>query len=126
MRKTSMILAVALFCAPVFAEDGKARLAKRLWKASIAAVAAGSAMDLQSSFGKHETNSLLANQQGVFSAQSAVLKLAIAGAALGTEEFLLRRHPSVSGYRTGAFLNLAVAGALTGVAIHNYTVPAVH
>jgi hypothetical protein len=120
MQKTSLVLVLALFCAPAFAEDGANRWAKRLWKASIAAVAAGSVMDMQSSLGKHETNGLLANRQGVFSTQGIGLKLAIAGAAVGTQQYLLHKHPAASTYKTGAFINFAVAGALTGVAVHNY------
>jgi hypothetical protein len=115
-----MVLGLALLCSPAFAEDGGSRWGKRLWKASIAAVVAGSAMDIQSSLGKHETNGILANSQGVFSMQGVGLKLAIAGAALGTQQYLVHRHPSASVYKTGAFINFAVAGALGGVAAHNY------
>ena len=122
MQKTSIILAVGLFCAPAFAEDGGGRWTKRIWKASIAAVVAGSAMDMQSSMGKHEINGLLANNQGIFSMQSIALKLAIAGAAVGTQQYFLHRHPSISAYKTGAFINMAIGGMFAGVAIHNYGV----
>jgi hypothetical protein len=120
MAKASLVLLVALFCGPVYAQDGGGRWAKRVWQASIAAVVAGSAVDMQSSLGKHETNGLLANRQGVFSMQGAGLKLAIAGAALGTQHYLVHRHPNASVYKTGALINFAVAGALSGVAVHNY------
>jgi hypothetical protein len=120
MTKISLILLIALFCGAAHAEDGEGRWAKRFWKASIAAVAAGSIMDMQSSLGKHETNGLLANRQGIFSMQGVGLKLVLAGAAVGTQQYLLRRHPAVSGYKTGALINFAVAGTLSGVAIHNY------
>jgi hypothetical protein len=120
MAKTSLVLVVALFCGPAFAEDGGGRFAKRLWRASIAAVAVGSALDMHSSMGKIETNGLLANRQGVFSMQSVGLKLAIAGAAIGTQHYLLHRNPAASSYKTGAWINFAVAGAMSGVAVHNY------
>jgi len=121
MLKTSLVLlVVALLCGPAYAEDAAGRWAKRFWKASILAVAAGSAVDMQSSLGKHETNGLLANRQGVFSVQGIGLKLMIAGAAVGTQQYLLNRHPAASGYKTGALINFAVAGALGGVAVHNY------
>lgn len=120
MKKASLVLSAILFCSPVYAEDGAGRWAKRLWKASIAAVAAGSVVDMQSSLGKREQNGLLANQQGVFSTQGVCLKLALAGAAVGTQHYLLHRHPASAGYKTGALINFAVAGALTGVAVHNY------
>ena len=121
MMKLGLVLFLALFCGSASAQDGDGRWARRFWKASVAAVAAGSIVDIQSSLGKHETNGLLANQQGIFSMQGIGLKLAIAGAAIGTQHYLLRRHPAASGYRTGALINFAVAGALGGVAIHNYT-----
>lgn len=120
MKTTLLILAMAFFCAPAPAQDGGGKWTKRLWKASLAAVAAGTAMDLQSSLGKNETNGLLANRQGLFSAQGVGIKLAIAGAAVGTQQYLMHKHPAISAYKTGALLNFAVAGALSGAAIHNY------
>jgi hypothetical protein len=122
MRKSSLVVVLGLLGAPAFAEDGSGKWAKRLWRASLVAVAAGSAVDMHSSMGKVETNGILANHQGLFSAQSIGLKLAIAGAAVGTQQFLLHKHPTASGYKTGAFINFAVAGALGGVAAHNYNV----
>jgi hypothetical protein len=80
MAKTSLVPLLTLFCGSACAEDGDGHGAKRFWKASIAAVAAGSIVDMQSSMGKHETNGLLANRQGVFSMQRIGLRLAIAGA----------------------------------------------
>ena len=120
MRKTFLVLVMALSCNPMWAEEGGGKWAKRLWKISIAAVTAGSVMDVQSSLGKHETNSLLANRQGVFSLQGMGIKLAIAGAAVGTQHYLVHRYPMTSTYKTGALINFAVAGALGGVAVHNY------
>jgi hypothetical protein len=120
MAKLGLVLMLVLFCGSASAQEGEGRWAKRFWKASIVAVAVGSTLDIQSSLGKHETNGLLANQQGIFSMQGIGLKLAIAGAALGTQHYLLRRYPAVSTYKTGAIINFAVAGALSGVAVHNY------
>lgn len=120
MAKIVLVLLITLCCGSAQAEDGDGRWAKRFWKASVAAVAAGSVLDIQSSLGKHETNSLLANQQGVFSTQGVGLKLAIAGAAIGTQQYMLHRHPAISGYKTGALINFAVAGTLGAVAVHNY------
>ena len=120
MVKSSLVLLVALLGGPAYGEDSGGRWVKRFWKASLVAVAAGSTIDIQSSLGKTETNGLLANKQGIFSAQSIGLKLAIAGAAIGTQQYLLHKHPAISGYKTGALINFAVAGGLTGVAVHNY------
>lgn len=125
MKIPSLILLTTLFASTGFADDGGGRWAKRLWRASIAAVAAGSVVDMHSSLGKHETNGLLANRQGMFSAQGLSIKLAITGAAVGTQHYLLHRKPTANGYKTGALINFAVAGALGGVAAHNYSVRAV-
>lgn len=122
MTKCSLVLILTLLGTPAWAEEGGGKWAKRLWRASLVAVAAGSAVDMHSSMGKIETNGILANRQGLFSAQSIGLKLAIAGAAVGTQRFLLHKHPTTSGYKTGALINFAVAGALGGVAAHNYGV----
>jgi hypothetical protein len=120
MRNILMVLVLVVGCAPAWGEDNGGKWAKRFWKASLAAVAAGSVVDVTSSLGKHETNGLLANRQGVFSMQGIGLKLAITGAAVGTQQYLLHKHPAAAGYKTGAMINFAVAGALSGVAIHNY------
>jgi hypothetical protein len=123
MRRIACVLIVFLVSTSVtLAEDGQGsgKWAKRFWRASIAAVAAGSAVDAQSSLGKHEVNGMLANSHGYFSAQGIGLKLAIVGAAVGTQQYLLHRHPNVSAYKTGAIINFTVAGALGGVAVHNY------
>jgi hypothetical protein len=122
MRMSSLVLLIALWGTPACAEDSGGKWAKRLWRASIAAVIAGSAVDVHSSLGRHETNSLLANRHGVFSAQGIAVKLAIAGAAVGTQHYLLHKHPTVSAYKVGTILNFSVAGALGGVAAHNYSV----
>ena len=124
MKLASWVVVFTLFWGPAshiaFGQEGGGKWTKRLWRASIAAVAAGSAADIHSSLGKPEANGLLANPQGVFSAQGIGLKLAIVGAAVGTQQYLLHKHPTASAYKTGAFINFAVAGALGGVAVHNY------
>ena len=61
---------------------------------------------MQSSFGKPESNGLLANRQGIFSTQGIGLKLALAGAAVGTQQYLLHKHPAAVGYKTGALITL--------------------
>lgn len=121
-RRALLVLAVTLFCFPAFSQEGGDKWPKRLWKASIAAMAAGTLVDIHSSLGKHETNGLLANQQGVFSTQGIGLKLAIAGAAVGVQQYLLHKHPATAGYKTGALVNFAAAGFLGGTALHNYGV----
>lgn len=127
MRKIAILLTFFLFSTAFGrAEEwpangnGNEKLHKRLWRASLAALAAGSAMDIQSSMGKHEVNGMLANHSGTFAAQGIGLKLAIAGAAAGTQHFLLKRNPSGQAYKMGTAINFAVAGTLVGASVHNY------
>lgn len=126
MQKMFLALITVVLCVHASAEDCGEKWPKRLWKASIAAVAAGSVLDVTSSLGKNETNGLLANQQGVFSASGVALKLAISGAALGAQRYLVHRYPGPATYKTGALLNFSVAGALGGAAAHNYAVHTSH
>jgi hypothetical protein len=124
MRNTSVVMVLVtglLLGTPIWGQDtSDGRWPKRLWKASIAAVAAGSVADITSSLGKHETNGILANRQGTFSAQGISLKLAIVGGSFVTQHYLLRKQNGATAYKTGALINFAVAGTLAGVAAHNY------
>jgi hypothetical protein len=48
------------------------------------------------------------------------IKLAITGAAIGAQHYMLHKHPTAPVYRTGALINFAVAGAPGAAAVHNY------
>lgn len=95
----------------------------RLWRASIVAVAAANAMDVHSSWGKHELNPTLAGPDGRFGGQGALLKLGLQGSLLGIEYLFTRHHPSGRLYRALAVLNFGVAAGIGSVAAHNYTIP---
>ncbi|HTX37546.1 MAG TPA: hypothetical protein VME43_21100 [Bryobacteraceae bacterium] len=95
---------------------------KNLWRASLAALAVANALDVQSSWGKHELNATLASPSGNFGAQGALLKLGFQGGLAGVEFLLTRHHPSARLYRALSIINFAAAAGITGVAAHNYTV----
>jgi len=98
---------------------------RTLWGASIAALTATNAMDVQSSWGKHELNPTLANGAGTFGAQGALLKLGLQGSLVGIEYLITRHHPRSSGklYRVFSIVNFGAAAGIAGAAIHNYGVP---
>jgi hypothetical protein len=94
-----------------------------LWKASLAAIAAANAMDVQSSWGKHELNPTLSGPTGNFGAQGALIKLGIQGGLLGAEYLITRGHPSQRLYRALSAINFGAAASTAAVAAHNYTIP---
>ncbi len=98
---------------------------RTLWRASIAALTAANAMDIQSSWGKHELNPTLSNGAGTFGAQGMLLKLGLQGSLVGIEYLITRHHPRSSGklYRALGIINFGAAAGIAGVAIHNYGVP---
>ncbi len=96
---------------------------KSLWRASLVTLAAANAMDVHSSWGKHELNGTLAGSDGRFGGQGALLKLGVVGGFVGIEYLFTRRHPSGKLYRALSFINFGAAAVTAGVAVHNYTVP---
>ena len=95
----------------------------RLWRASVAALSVANALDVQSSWGKHELNSILAGPSGKFGRDGALIKLGVQGGLLGLEYVITRGHPGGRFYRALSFVNFGAAAVIGGVAAHNYTVP---
>ena len=89
-----------------------------IWRASVAALVASSALDAHSSWGKREMNPLLAGPDGRFGTRAVAIKSLITGAALGGQWFMLRHKPSMAKY--AIIGNFGLAGIYTRVAIHNY------
>lgn len=89
---------------------------QRIWIGSICAALAASAVDAATSWGKQESNPLLASQDGTFGTRGLAIKAGIAGALL-LPQWLLRRHKQL---RTGFIVgNFADAAVFTAAAIHN-------
>ena len=95
---------------------------KTLWRVSLASLAVANAMDVQSSWGKHELNPTLSGSTGTFGGQGALIKLSLQGGLMGVEYLLTRGHPSRKLYRALAVLNFGAAGVTGGIAAHNYTI----
>jgi len=94
--------------------DGRA-----LYRWSLVAITAGNAADTYSSWHKPEGNPLLASSGSDFDGRSLVLKAAFLGASLLAERWALHQNPHL--YRTFAWLNFAIAGALGGAVVRNMT-----
>jgi hypothetical protein len=121
-----LLLFVALTGCVLQAQDfanPKPKPGLNFWRASITALGAANAMDVQSSWGKHELNSTLSNNSGTFGAQGALIKLGLQGSLVGIEYLITRRHPSARLYRALGFINFGAAAGIAGVAAHNYGVP---
>jgi hypothetical protein len=88
------------------------------WKASLVALAAGSALDIHSSLGKRELNPLLAGANGQFGAKGIAIKSAITGGAVLGQWLFARKNQRHAKIATVA--NFGMAGLLMGAAKINY------
>jgi hypothetical protein len=95
---------------------------KRIWIASIGANVGANALDVISSWGKHENNPLLRSSNGTFAMKGLAIKSSIIGASM-IPQIMLRDHKELR--RTFAIVNFVSAAAFSGVALHNFTLPAV-
>lgn len=94
---------------------------KKAWAWSAAALMASVAADTASSMGRPELNPLLRGGMGQFNARSAGLKFGIAGALLGSQYLLLKKHPEQAAWATTG--NFAAAGLTSSIAVRNFRLP---
>jgi hypothetical protein len=96
---------------------------RTVWKFSLAALAAANALDVHSSWGKHELNPALAGSgQANFGAQGTLIKAGLQGGLAGVEYLLTRRRPGGRLYRALSVINFGAAAGVGAVAIRNYGV----
>ena len=91
---------------------------KKLWWASVAALAGASVLDTRSSWGRRELNPLLQGPNGRFGARSVEIKSVIVGVGLAFQWVALRHHNQKL-EKPLSIANLAAAGLTTGAAVHN-------
>lgn len=103
---------------PLFQETAPS--GRTLWKVSLFSLAATNALDVHSSWGKHELNPVLAGSNGTFGAHSALIKLGIQGGLMGMEYLLTRGHPTGKLYRALAIVNFGASAGFGAIAVHNY------
>src|ERR1051325_6521299 len=73
--------------------------APQLWRASITSLAVANALDVHSSWGKHELNSTLASPSGNFGKEGALIKIGVQGGLIGFQYLITHRRPSPKLYR---------------------------
>ena len=95
---------------------------RTLWRVSLTTLAVSNALDIQSSWGKHELNSTLASPSGNFGVQGALLKLGFQGGLVGVEFLLTRHRPSARLYKTLSIINFGATAVIGATVAHNYTV----
>jgi hypothetical protein len=108
-------LALVIVTAGMLSAEQPESRTKRLWKWSLAAVAAGNAADVATSMGRHELNPVLG--AGTFGMRATGIKIGISTATVGVQYLLVRRHPQAA--RKLAIVNFGMAAATGGVAAHN-------
>jgi hypothetical protein len=101
--------------AGILSAEGAEGGAKRLWKWSLAAVAAGNTADVMTSVGRHELNPVLG--VGQFGPRATGTKVGISAAVVGLQYVLVRRRPEAA--RKLAFVNFGLAAATGGAAAYN-------
>lgn len=112
MKKLILLVVLTSLCSQ--AEE------RKLWKLSIAAVAASTVADVHSSYGMRELNPLLRGPGSRFGVQSALLKTgAVCVLLLGQKLFL----PGRSGrMKSWSALNFSMAATTGAFAVHNYAI----
>jgi hypothetical protein len=126
MTKTLLLLAIA--AGILSAQEGSLLLANpapapKLWKASLTTLAVANVLDIHSSWGKHEINSVLSGPSGTFGGRGALTKVGLQGGLMGLELWLTRGRAPRKVYRVLTVVNFGASAVIAGVAAHNYTVP---
>ncbi|MBV8068811.1 MAG: hypothetical protein JO270_02825 [Acidobacteriaceae bacterium] len=97
------------------------RVGRRIWIGSMVAMLAATSFDAGTSWGKRESNGLLASSNGNFAYTGIEIKAAVA-AAVSISQILLRRHKDL---RTAFTIgNFAESGIFTAAGIHNLGISA--
>jgi len=121
MKRTIVILlCLTLFAALAPAADHpEQKQHRRLWWTSVAAMVAASVLDTHSSWGRQELNPILANGNGTFGGRAIAIKAGLAVSIAGAQYFMLRGNHRAQ--KHASLTNISLAGAMAGVAYHNYT-----
>lgn len=93
---------------------------KKAWKWSAAALMAGNAMDVASSYGYQETNGVLRSGNGQLNQRGTAIKFGVMAGALVGQYYLLKQNPEME--KPLAITNFAVGAAFSGIAVRNWKV----
>ena len=105
------IILLALLALPAFALDAAL---SRSWKISVAAMAAATAADAATSYGRPELNPVLGQQ---FGGRGIAIKAGVLFGTVWAEHRLLRKHPRFA--KPFTIFNFAIAGTHGSVAVVN-------
>lgn len=89
-----------------------------LWRASVVALVAASAVDAHSSWGKLEANPVVAGRDGRFGARSLGMKVGLTSAVVVVQHWLIKKNPGAA--RGLSIANLGLTAAHAAIAVHNY------
>jgi len=117
-----LVLLLAALIAPAASAAEKPSRWRTVWRASQVLLAGADIADAASSWGKAESNPLLATGPR-FSYGSLAIKMGALAGILTAQHFLVRRNPEQVALYGCA--NLAATGALSILAVHNEHIPAV-
>ncbi len=93
---------------------------RRAWKWSAAALIAGNALDVASSYGYRETNGVLRGGNGQLNQRGAAIKFGVMAGALLGQHYMLKQNPGME--KPLAITNFAVGAAFSGIAVRNWKV----
>lgn len=93
---------------------------KKVWKWSAAALMAGNAMDVASSYGYQEANGVLRSGNGQLNQRGTAIKFGVMASALVGQYYLLKQNPELE--KPLAMTNFAVGAAFSGIAVRNWKV----
>jgi hypothetical protein len=105
---------------PTLVEHPAAQRGRAFYRWSVALLAAASAADVASSWGRPEANPVLAGRGSPFGPRSVSIKLGLLGSCFLLERRALHRRPDL--YRQTGWMNVAIAAAHTLIVRHNVAV----
>lgn len=115
-RSLSILLVFLVVSAQAEAASNKWR---KVWKLSLVVMVSANFADAASSYGRAESNPMLASANGRFGRKALALKVGV-GAGLVVVEFLFyHKRPVFEVERAASIVNFAVAGGFSAAAIHN-------
>lgn len=93
---------------------------KKAWKWSAAALMAGNALDVASSYGYGESNALLRSGNGRLNMRGTGIKFGVMAGALAGQYYLMKKHPELE--KPIAITNFTLSAGFTGLAVRNWRV----
>ncbi|WP_031500079.1 hypothetical protein [Bryobacter aggregatus] len=94
--------------------------AQKRWIWSAVALTAASFADVQSSWGKMESNPMLRSSNGTFGAKGMGIKLGIVGGILASQTILVNRAPAFAKPLT--YANFGLTAVKVGIAVRNSSI----